>query len=203
MRRANTTFVDLRSTLDKSIRSSRPRSRWRSACSPSSRRLGPSPPTPSRPCATSASRSASAARERPDQPAALARRSPTSRRSRSSAATPGGHAVDVGETRGAFQETVDALRGGAKEIGFAVRTPPTSSAGSTTSRRPAAASTPSAPPRAASSRCRPSCTRTPRDQAVPALPGRRRGPGQGRLERALRGRARGLDCDESDRGTPQ
>jgi phospholipid/cholesterol/gamma-HCH transport system substrate-binding protein len=32
---------------------------------------------------------------------------------------PGGHAVDVGETRGAFQETVDALRGGAKEIGFA------------------------------------------------------------------------------------
>ena len=32
---------------------------------------------------------------------------------------PGGHEVDVGETRGAFQETVDALRGGAKEIGFA------------------------------------------------------------------------------------
>jgi phospholipid/cholesterol/gamma-HCH transport system substrate-binding protein len=32
---------------------------------------------------------------------------------------PGGHPVDVGETRGAFQETVDALRGGAKEIGFA------------------------------------------------------------------------------------
>ena len=40
------------------------------------------------------------------------------------------------------------------------RTRPTSSAGSTTSRRPAAASTPSAPPRAASSRCRRSCTRT-------------------------------------------
>jgi phospholipid/cholesterol/gamma-HCH transport system substrate-binding protein len=32
---------------------------------------------------------------------------------------PGGHPVDVGETRGAFQETVDALRGGSKEIGFA------------------------------------------------------------------------------------
>jgi phospholipid/cholesterol/gamma-HCH transport system substrate-binding protein len=32
---------------------------------------------------------------------------------------PGGHAVDVGETRGAFQETVDALRGGSKEIGYA------------------------------------------------------------------------------------
>jgi phospholipid/cholesterol/gamma-HCH transport system substrate-binding protein len=32
---------------------------------------------------------------------------------------PGGHDVDVGETRGAFQETVDALRGGAGEIGFA------------------------------------------------------------------------------------
>ena len=41
------------------------------------------------------------------------------------------------------------------------RTPPTSSAGSTTSRRPAAASTPWAPPRAASSRMSPrSCTRT-------------------------------------------
>lgn len=32
---------------------------------------------------------------------------------------PGGHPVDVGETRGAFQETVDALRGGSKEIAFA------------------------------------------------------------------------------------
>jgi phospholipid/cholesterol/gamma-HCH transport system substrate-binding protein len=32
---------------------------------------------------------------------------------------PGGRAVDVGETRGAFQETVDALKGGAGEIGFA------------------------------------------------------------------------------------
>jgi phospholipid/cholesterol/gamma-HCH transport system substrate-binding protein len=32
---------------------------------------------------------------------------------------PGGHSVDVGETRGAFQETVDALRGGSKEIAFA------------------------------------------------------------------------------------
>jgi hypothetical protein len=32
---------------------------------------------------------------------------------------PGGHAVDVGETRGAFQESVNALKGGAGEIGFA------------------------------------------------------------------------------------
>ena len=32
---------------------------------------------------------------------------------------PGGRNVDVGETRGAFQETVDALKGGAGEIGFA------------------------------------------------------------------------------------
>ena len=32
---------------------------------------------------------------------------------------PGGHAVDVGETRGALQETVDALRRGAGEIGYA------------------------------------------------------------------------------------
>jgi phospholipid/cholesterol/gamma-HCH transport system substrate-binding protein len=32
---------------------------------------------------------------------------------------PGGRREDVGETRGAFQETVDALKGGAGEIGFA------------------------------------------------------------------------------------
>jgi phospholipid/cholesterol/gamma-HCH transport system substrate-binding protein len=32
---------------------------------------------------------------------------------------PGGRAFDVGETRGAFQESVDALKGGAGEIGFA------------------------------------------------------------------------------------
>ena len=33
--------------------------------------------------------------------------------------TPGGRTFDVGETRGAFQESVDALKGGAGEIGFA------------------------------------------------------------------------------------
>ena len=32
---------------------------------------------------------------------------------------PGGRSFEVGETRGAFQETVDALKGGAGEIGFA------------------------------------------------------------------------------------
>jgi phospholipid/cholesterol/gamma-HCH transport system substrate-binding protein len=32
---------------------------------------------------------------------------------------PGGHNVSVGETRGAFQESVDALKGGAGEIGYA------------------------------------------------------------------------------------
>jgi phospholipid/cholesterol/gamma-HCH transport system substrate-binding protein len=32
---------------------------------------------------------------------------------------PGGHAFDVGETRGAFQESVEALKAGAPEIGFA------------------------------------------------------------------------------------
>jgi phospholipid/cholesterol/gamma-HCH transport system substrate-binding protein len=32
---------------------------------------------------------------------------------------PGGKAFDVGDTRGAFQESVDALLGGAREIGFA------------------------------------------------------------------------------------
>jgi phospholipid/cholesterol/gamma-HCH transport system substrate-binding protein len=33
--------------------------------------------------------------------------------------SPGGHAVSVGNVRGAFPETVDAFKGGAKEIGFA------------------------------------------------------------------------------------
>ncbi len=39
--------------------------------------------------------------------------------SRSRTVAPGGRAVEVGETRGAFQESVEALRGGAEEIGFA------------------------------------------------------------------------------------
>ena len=34
-------------------------------------------------------------------------------------AAPGGRRIDVGRTRGAFPETVDAFKGGAKEIGFA------------------------------------------------------------------------------------
>ena len=54
MRRANTTFVNLRSPSTTSTRWSTPRSRWRSASGRSSRRPGPSPPTPSRPSATSA-----------------------------------------------------------------------------------------------------------------------------------------------------
>ena len=81
----------------------------------SSRRLGPSPPTPSRPCATS-SVTIAAPRSRNDLIDLLHRFPPladiataTARRS----FAPGGHErEDVGETRGAFPETVDALRGG-------------------------------------------------------------------------------------------
>ncbi|HEX5896858.1 MAG TPA: MlaD family protein [Thermoleophilaceae bacterium] len=121
MRRANTTFVDLRSTLnevDPLVEASKP----------VAKRLGPF---------LSQARAFAADAE----PTVRDLRLTIRRRGRSNdlinllhsfpplaeiatvskqrSYAPGGHAVDVGETRGAFQETVDALKGGAGEIGFA------------------------------------------------------------------------------------
>ena len=60
-------------------------------------------------------------RERPDQPHAVLPAAGRDRHGRTKDRTyaPGGTRIDVGETRGAFPETVDALKGGAGEIGFA------------------------------------------------------------------------------------
>jgi phospholipid/cholesterol/gamma-HCH transport system substrate-binding protein len=121
MRRANTTFVDLRSTLDEV-------DPLVEASKPVAKRLGPF---------LSQARAFAADAEPTvrDLSLTIRRRGPsndlinlvhsfppladiaTATKQRSYA--PGGHDVDVGETRGAFQETADALKGGAGEIGFA------------------------------------------------------------------------------------
>jgi phospholipid/cholesterol/gamma-HCH transport system substrate-binding protein len=121
MRRANTTFVNLRSTLDEV-------DPLVEASKPVAKRLGPF---------LSQARAFAADAEPTVRDLSLTIR----RRGRSNdlinlvqtfppladiaTATkertfaPGGKAYPVGETRGAFQETVDALKGGAGEIGFA------------------------------------------------------------------------------------
>jgi phospholipid/cholesterol/gamma-HCH transport system substrate-binding protein len=121
MRRANTTFVDLRSTLDEV-------DPLVEASKPVAKRLEPF---------LSQARAFAADAEPTvrDLSFTIRRRGPsndlinllhsfppladiaTATKQRSYA--PGGRDVDVGETRGAFQETVDALKGGAGEIGFA------------------------------------------------------------------------------------
>lgn len=121
MRRANTTFVNLRSTLDETAP-------LVEAAKPVAKRLGPF---------LSQARAFAADAEPTvrDLSVTIRRRGrhndlidllqslpplarvATETRRRSFA--PGGRRFDVGGTRGAFPETVDALRGGAREIGFA------------------------------------------------------------------------------------
>jgi phospholipid/cholesterol/gamma-HCH transport system substrate-binding protein len=121
MRRANTTFVNLRSTLDEV-------DPLVEASKPVAKRLGPFL-SQARAFAADAEptvRDLSLTirrRGRANDVIDLLRSFPplariaTETRRRSFA--PGGRAFDVGETRGAFQETVDALEGGARETGFA------------------------------------------------------------------------------------
>jgi phospholipid/cholesterol/gamma-HCH transport system substrate-binding protein len=121
MRRANTTFVNLRSTLDDV-------DPLVEASKPVAKRLGPflsqarafaadAEPTV-RDLQVTISR-----RGRANDLINLMQSLPplaeiaTATRQRTYA--PGGRAVDVGETRGAFQENVDALKGGAREIAVA------------------------------------------------------------------------------------
>ncbi len=103
---------------------------------------------------------------------------------------PGGRKFDVGETRGAFQETVDALKGGAGEIGFA-RPYTTDFLGwfddfSTTGGGFDALGATARGMVSFAPILHPDCAG---DQAVPALPGCRGGAREGWLERSLRGRA--------------
>jgi phospholipid/cholesterol/gamma-HCH transport system substrate-binding protein len=121
MRRANTTFVNLRSTLDEV-------DPLVEASKPVAKRLGPflsqarafaadAEPTV-RDLSVTISRSG-----RANDLINLVQTFPpladiaTATKERTFA--PGGKAYPVGETRGAFQESVDALKGGAGEIGFA------------------------------------------------------------------------------------
>ena len=121
MRRANTTFVNLRSTLDDV-------DPLVDASKPVAKRLRPIPlagPGLRRRRRAHRARPQrddpqGRALQRPDRPAALV---PAAGGHRGRQATrshaPGGRAVSVGETRGAFPETADALKAGAPEIGFA------------------------------------------------------------------------------------
>ena len=117
MRRANTTFVNLRSALndvDPLVEASKP----------VAKRLQPVPLAGS---GLRRRRRADRARpqrhdpapgrhERPDRPAALVPAAGRHRHGQEAAQLRAGRqAVDVGETRGAFQETVDAFKGGARD----------------------------------------------------------------------------------------
>ena len=196
MRRANTTFVNLRSTLDDVdplVEASKPVAKrlqpflsqaraFAADAEPTVRDLQHHDPRAGR-------------RQRPDRPAALlpaARRHRHGRRKQRDYA-PGGRAVDVGETRGAFQESADALEARRRRDRL---------------RPPVHDRLPRLVRRLLDHRRRLRRARRDRarhdhrvaesshpdsagDEAVPALPGRRRGARDGRLERALRGGAGG------------
>ena len=121
MRRANTTFVDLRSTLDEVdplVEASKPVAKRLEPFLSQARAFAADAEPTVRDLSLTIRR-----RGRSNDLINLVHSFPplaeiaTVSKKRSYA--PGGRAVDVGETRGAFQETVDALKGGAGEIGFA------------------------------------------------------------------------------------
>lgn len=120
MRRANTTFVDLRSTLDAVdplVEASKPVAKRLEPFLSQARAFAADAEPTVRDLSVTIRR-----RGRSNDLINLLHSFPpladiaTVTKQRSYA--PGGHDVDVGETRGAFQETVDALKGGAGEIGF-------------------------------------------------------------------------------------
>jgi phospholipid/cholesterol/gamma-HCH transport system substrate-binding protein len=121
MRRANTTFVNLRSTLDEV-------DPLVDASKPVARRLGPFL-SQARAFAADAEptvrdlsvtiRRAGRANDLINLLDAMPPLADIAVESRRRTVAPGGRPFDVGETRGAFQETVEALQGGAREIGFA------------------------------------------------------------------------------------
>ena len=121
MRRANTTFVDLRSTLDQVdplVEASKPVAKRLEPFLSQARAFAADAEPTVRDLSLTIRR-----RGRSNDLINLLHSFPplaeisTVTKQRSYA--PGGHAVNVGETRGAFQESVDALKGGAGEIGFA------------------------------------------------------------------------------------
>jgi phospholipid/cholesterol/gamma-HCH transport system substrate-binding protein len=121
MRRANTTFVNLRSTLDEV-------DPLVEAAKPVAKRLGPFL-SQARAFAADAEptvrdlsvtiRRGGRANDLIDLLGSLTPLGRIATETRRRSFAPGGRPVDVGETRGAFPETAAALEGGAREIGFA------------------------------------------------------------------------------------
>jgi phospholipid/cholesterol/gamma-HCH transport system substrate-binding protein len=121
MRRANTTFVNLRSTLDDV-------DPLVEASEPVAKRLGPFL-TQARGFAADAQptvrdlsvtiRRRGAGNDVIDLLRSFPPLAEIATETKQRSFAPGGRRYPVGETRGAFAESVDALRGGAKEIGFA------------------------------------------------------------------------------------
>ena len=164
MRRANTTFVNLRSTLDDVdplVEASKPVAKRLQPFLSQARAFAADAEPTVRDLSVTIRRAGGANDlidllhsfppladiAHGDEAAQLRARRPRSRRGRDARRLPGDRRRAQGRRRARSASRVP--------------TPPTSSAGSTTSRPRAAASTPSAPPRAASSRCRAtSCTRT-------------------------------------------
>jgi phospholipid/cholesterol/gamma-HCH transport system substrate-binding protein len=121
MRRANTTFVDLRSTLDRVdplVEASKPVAKRLQPFLSQARAFAADAKPTVRDLSLTIRR-----RGRANDLINLLHSFPplaeiaTATKQRTYA--PGGHDVDVGETRGAFQESVDALKGGTSEIAFA------------------------------------------------------------------------------------
>jgi phospholipid/cholesterol/gamma-HCH transport system substrate-binding protein len=121
MRRANTTFVDLRSTLDAVdplVEASKPVAKRLQPFLSQARAFAADAEPTVRDLSLTIRRKGGA-----NDLVNLLQSFPpladiaTATKERSYA--PGGRTVDVGETRGAFQESVDALQGGAGEIGYA------------------------------------------------------------------------------------
>jgi phospholipid/cholesterol/gamma-HCH transport system substrate-binding protein len=121
MRRANTTFVDLRSTLDEVdplVEASKPVAKRLQPFLSQARAFAADAEPTVRDLSHTIRR-----RGRANDLINLLRSFPplaeiaTATKERSYA--PGGRSVSVGETRGAFQESVDGLKGGAGEIGYA------------------------------------------------------------------------------------
>ena len=146
MRRANTTFVNLRAALDDVdplVDASKPVAEALGPSSPQARAFAADAEPTVRDLRVTVRRQGrrnDLIELRELVPAAGRRsRLDTTRRRRNGA----------GRRRGAFPETVEALKDGAPIIAFGRPYTPTSSAGSTTSRPPAAASTRSAASRAA------------------------------------------------------
>ena len=120
MRRANTTFVDLRAALndvDPLVTASRPVARRLGPVLAQARGVAAGARPTVRDLATLVLR-AGRANDLVDYTKSLPPLADIALVSKRRTATPGGHRVGVGQTRGAFPETVDALKGGASEFAF-------------------------------------------------------------------------------------